>query len=160
MPSIADIIVPNSPSLHLAHNLPPLPRQLTNPPRNLPKPQLEPRPPPLTIQPLPLQPSTLVKPLLVEIALDLVPRHQRPQHTNTPNNIPSAACIQLYCPTIRQVEAGIVRKRFLLLGCEGGCVTGLILQRRIQQVVWQGHGVEVQARRAAGRAVARRVGEL
>ena len=104
---------------------PPLPRQLYNPPRNMLEPQIEPPPPPLTIQPLPLQTPSLVIPLRLEIALDFVPGHQAAQHANAAHNVPSPAGVELDGAAVRGVQARVVLEGGGLLGGQGGGV-GLV----------------------------------
>jgi hypothetical protein len=128
---------------------PPLPRQLQNPPRNMLKPQIKPPPPPLTIQPLPLQTPTLMIPLRLKIPLDPIPRHQTPQHTDSPNDIPSPARIELDGFAVRGVQAWVVLKGGGLLGGQGGRV-GLVGEGWVGQAVRGQHVFELQVGAAGG----------
>jgi hypothetical protein len=131
-------------SLRTPHRAsPPLPRQLQNPPRNMLKPQIKPPPPPLTIQPLPLQTPTLMIPLRLEIPLDPIPRHKTPQHTNPPHDIPSPARIELDRAAVRGVQARVVLEGGGLLGGQGGGV-GLVGEGWVRQAVRGQHVFELQ----------------
>lgn len=129
--------------------LPALPRQLTHPPCDLGEANLEPRPPPLTVQPLPLQPASLMKLLLRKVTLYFVPRNQTGQHANAPHKVPAPAAVQVDGAPICRVQAWIVAERFLLLGRQGGGIIWLVGERGVEHAVWQSHGIEIQARRAA-----------
>lgn len=119
----------------LLHALPALPSQLTDPPRNMNKALLKPRPPPLTCLPLPLQPWPLMKPLRHHIPPNFIPRHQAPQHANAPNQIPPPAHIQLHRPPIARVQPRIVRKRLFLLRCQARRLRRLVGQFGVHKAV-------------------------
>lgn len=128
-------------------NLPSLLCQLDNSSRYISEPLLKSCPPPLTIQPLPLQSTSLMESLLVEILLDLVPRHQAPQHANTPNNVTSTTCVQVNCAPICRVQTRIVFECGGLL-CGQSRWGGLVGQRGVRECLGEDHVVKIQARGA------------
>jgi hypothetical protein len=125
---------------HLALLSPPLLCQFCHPLRHLVEADLELRPPSLGIKPLSLQPRPFVVSLLVEIGLDLVPRTQRRQHANAPDQISAATRVQLDLAPVTRRQAGVHLLRLWDLGRADG--------RRIKQggqaVVGHGHLVEVE----------------
>lgn len=123
--------------------LPPLLGQLAHSCGDLLEPPLEPRSPPLAMQPLPLQPASLVEFLLRDVLPHAVSGHQTPQHSNSAHNIPPTAGVQIDRPPVRGVETWIVGERLLLL-LDKRCVGRLVGERGVGQLLRHGHVAKVE----------------
>lgn len=93
---------------------------------------LEPLPPPLTVQPLPLSTVSLVESLPVEIFADAVLRHDNVHRPESLRNVEASRFINVDCPA--QVGAKFHGRWFR---CRRDCTSGI---KRASDIPFAGHG--------------------